>query len=337
MPLNPSREILERQWELLRLLPAKRPGKTARQLTEELATRGYQVVKRTVERDLRVLSTVFPLHCNDAGVPHGWYWQEGAAADIPGVTLAEALSLHLVRETLRPLLPAAVLETLEPRFRQAEEKLTGARRNSPLARWKDKVRSIPPALPLHPPDIDRAVLDSLQSALLHQVQVEVDYRAMHDPEPKTLTLHPLGLVQRGPVIYLVATAFSYEDIRLYAVHRITRAEELPQKATRPPDFDLDEYIRGGALQFGNGQPISLKALVDSGLARILSESPLSEDQELEQQGAGYRLRATVSDTWQLRWWLLSQGSSIEVLGPKALRSEIVDSLQRALDPYQDEG
>ena len=43
MPSDSSRNTLTRQWELLKLLPSHRPGKTAAELTRDLAELGYKV------------------------------------------------------------------------------------------------------------------------------------------------------------------------------------------------------------------------------------------------------------------------------------------------------
>lgn len=327
MPSDSSRNTLARQWELLKLLPSHRPGKTAAELTRNLAELGYDVTKRTVERDLDSLVAVFPaIECNDKGQPYGWHWAPGASSDVPGVTLAEALSLQMIEETLKPLLPASVLKAVEPRFRQAANKLASQKQHPGIARWADKVRNIPPALPLLPPQIDPAILETVQSALLGEVQLEVDYQSMDAEAPQTRTLHPLAMVQRGPVTYLVATAYGYEDIRLYALHRISRAERLTGKIKKLKSFDIDQYIQTGHFQFGNGKSLKLKAHVADWLARILRETPLSEDQRLAQDGHEHLLTATVADSWQLRWWILSQGPNITVRAPDCLIEEIKQSV-----------
>jgi predicted DNA-binding transcriptional regulator YafY len=47
-----------------------------------------------------------------------------------------------------------------------------------------------------------------------------------------------------------------------------------------------------------------------------------------------RLRATVPDTAQIRWWLLGLGDNVEVIAPASLREAIRDRLSAALDAYQ---
>lgn len=334
MPKASHHQAVARQWEILKRLPKRGPGITARQLAHDLADYGFVITKRTVERDLQELSGLFPLVCNDKGTPYGWHWMEGEGVDLPGPTVAEALSLRLVEDLLRPLLPVVILDSLAPRFRQAAAKLAVLGRENPSARWADKVRHVPPALPLHPPAVAPGVLEAVHTALLHDRQLEASYRSAGGDGPHSIRLHPLGLVQRGPVGYLVATAFGYEDVRLYAVHRIQTATITDDSCRRPDGFDLDDYVEGGALQFGAGAMFRIEARLSKDLAAVLEETPMSPDQTVHRDGADFLLTATVSDSWQLRWWVLSQGSAIEVLSPASLRDEIGRQLGEATAYYE---
>ncbi len=87
MPSHPTRHTIARQWQLLKLLPGRHPGMSSTQLQTALTNVGHATSKRTVERDLVELATLFPLHCNSKGTPYGWYWQ-------PGLNLGEAQQLQ---------------------------------------------------------------------------------------------------------------------------------------------------------------------------------------------------------------------------------------------------
>ena len=336
MPQQHTRDTLARQWELLKTLPNRGPGLTARALAERLADAGFPVSKRTVERDLNELAGVFPLVCNDKGVPRGWYWQPGRDADLPGITLADALSLHLVEESLRPLLPVSLLNALEPRFQQAREKLQALAESNATAGWSEKVRQVAPTLPLLPPVIPEGVLATVQNALLADEQLEVSYHRIGVTDTVLFRLHPLALLQRGPVTYLAATAFDYTDVRLYALHRMQDARVTGEPAHRPKEFDIDAYLASGALHFRGDEEgiIVLEARVAGYMADMLRETPLSADMCLAPEGEGWQLRATVVDSWTLRWWLLSQGPGITVLAPTPLRQALIDDLEQALAGYQ---
>lgn len=330
-------QALTRQWELLRLLPTHGTGSTAAQLTQTLGHAGYAVSKRTVERDLQLLEHLFPLQCNDRSQPYGWKWMPRMASPFPGISLAEALSLSLAETYLRTLLPEGLLETLTPRFAQAHEKIETLS-EQPVTRWLDKVRQVPPHLPRLSPTLAPGVMATVQQALLEDTPIEAEYTSTtQGRQARCLVLHPLGLVQRGPVFYLVATAFEYDDIRLYAVHRIKKAVLTTGTPRCPQGFDLDDYIATGALEFGDGKTLTLKARVRAHLGDMLSEMPLADDQTLKPLDDGdYTLSATLSDSWQLRWWILQQGSDIEILAPRALRAEIAQTLENAAKQYRKE-
>jgi len=145
----------------------------------------------------------------------------------------------------------------------------------------------------------------------------------------------LGLIMRGPVSYLVAIAWDYTDVRLYALHRFKKAAILDQPANIPSGFNLDEAIADGLANFANaGERIRLELRCAEWIATYLDETQLSADQEIKDDADGWkRLTATVSDTWQLRWWLMGQGSGIEVCAPQRLRDEIKLTISDATKLY----
>jgi predicted DNA-binding transcriptional regulator YafY len=309
------------------------PGETAQVLTQRLADAGYKISKRTVERDLNEMSLVFPLQCNDKGKPQGWYWKPGTPADFPAVSLSEALTLQMIEDGLRPLMPSSILKTLEPRFAQARKKLDALTEHLPAARWIDKIASVPPELNLIAPEIDANLLECIQQALLDDLQISTTYFAAHTHKTRQLTLNPLALILRGNITYLAATVEPYTDVRLFAMHRFKQAELLTTSCQRPDGFDLKTYIHSGALQFSQGEMIKLKARINTTLANLLGETPISQDMQIQPTDDGYELTATVLDSWQLHWWVLSQAEAIEVLEPGELRIDISRKLATASSMY----
>lgn len=330
---NSKQDVIARQWEMLKLLPTRGTGSSAGQLTQSLIDLGYAVDKRTVERDLRKLTTLFPIVVDERSKPFGWRWAKHARVDMPGMDVGEALSLALIEQYLKPALPATMVRVLTGRFRQAVDKLAALGSSNRSSRWLQKIKVVAPALHLLPPAIPDGVLETVQEALLEDEQIEVAYRSADDEAHKSLRLHPLGIVLRGQSTYLVATAFEYTDPRLLALHRMKSVERLGVPAKRPRGFDLDAYVESGAMEFGDGTPIQLVARVSSQLARHLAETPLSRDMTLQAMGDDFKVTATVRHTWQLHWWILSQADDIEILKPAALRKEVGTTLLDASKRY----
>lgn len=334
MPRAAKESTLARQWELLRLLPSRfRRGKTVGELREDLEGKGYSVTKRTIERDLRDLAGVFPIQCNDRSKPYGWHWEPGAQLEIPGMDLSEALSLGLLEEVLRPLVPSSFVRGLEARFAVAHKKLASLSGNE-RAQWSERVRYVPPGQTFLPPEVLPSILHEVQEALLHSRRLRASYRSAEAEEAKELELHPLAFLQQGVRSYLVATAFDYGTPLLYALHRFVSAEATDEPAKRPDGFSLDRFLARGGAQFGAGRAITLKARVSETLARLLEETPLSADQKITKGKEGLLLRATVFDSWQLRFWILSQGTDLVVRQPVALRKEIAGKIEAMNAAYQ---
>jgi predicted DNA-binding transcriptional regulator YafY len=294
---------------------------------------GHNVTKRTIERDMEELSRIFPITRNEVSIPYGWHWRENARFDTLGLDLSEAVSLGLMEDVLRQIMPPAFLSALEGKFSLAREKLA-ALPKIPHARWADLVRYVPPGLPFIPPSIAPSVLPAIQESLLHQRQLQVVYLSAGSDAAKEQTLHPLSLIQQGARSYLVATAFQYDKPLLYAIHRIASATVLEEPAKRPKGFSLDVFLAGGGAQFANGESITLKAQVSDELARLLEETPLSKDQKITTRAGVHTLTATVQESWNLHFWILSQGASIAVLKPVSLRKQIIAALENALGNYQ---
>lgn len=334
MPSSDSGTTLARQWELLRILPSGPPGMSARDLRAKLATNGFDVTKRTVERDLDDLSGIFPFTVNDKGKPYGWHWSKHARGlDILGMELTEALSLGLMEDVLRQIMPPTFLTALEGKFSMARDKIAALPQN-PNAQWKDLVRYVPPGLPFLPASPLPDVLPAIQEALLHQRQLQVTYQKAGADHAKEQTLHPLSLIQQGARSYLVASAFDYDTPILYALHRMSSAKVLPETARRPKGYTLDSFIARGAEQFGGGEEIILKARLSDELALLLEETPISKDQKITTRSGVHTLTATVRATWNLHFWIRSQGAAITVQKPVSLRKSIIAALEEALGNYR---
>ena len=312
-----------RQWAMLKRIPQHPRQVTARELTERLASEGFEVGKRTVERDLVSLSAVFPLISNDRSRPYGWSWSKDAEAfALPTMSPLQALTLELAHDHLASLLPASLLDSLAPYFKCAEGVLSSGEGVKNLANWRKKVAIVPPNQPLIPPNYPEVIIEAVHSALLSEQQLEISYTSREHSEIKTYPAHPLGIVQRGAVTYLIATLYNYTDILLFAVHRIQAAKVLDQPANTPEGFDLKSYISQGALGFEENGLIKLVVRFKVVAAEHLLETPLSLDQQITPDQSGWvRLQATVPDTAQLRWWLKGFANSVEVLEPTTIREE----------------
>ena len=202
---------------------------TATEVAEEL-----EVSIRTARRDLEALSIAgIPVY-SQAGRGGGWSLIGGARTDLSGLTAAEARTLFLIAGPSSAVTPEAkaalrkLVQALPETFRAEAEKAAAAIVLDP-ARWGDTAPPPPPHL------------EALQQAVVQGVQVRLGYsdraRALSER-----TVHPLGLVAKGNVWYLVADTEA--GMRTFRVWRVQSVELTDEPVSRPPGFDLAETWQG---------------------------------------------------------------------------------------------
>lgn len=317
---------LLRQWTMLRFVP-RAPAKIAvKELHERLRDADFEVTPRTIQRDLVDLSTVFPLISDEREKPYGWSWQRDASSfDLPGLSIPDALTLTLVEQQLRNQLPPTALDALQPQFRSAARILSALGPSATSKAWLTKIRSIAPLQPLLAPALDEDCQRTIYLALMKDLQLKLVYKKRDAAQPSVYeVVHPLAIVQRGGIIYLVCTFAGYHDVRQLALHRVQEAQLIYETASRNPDFDVDSYIATGAFGYRTGAPIVLRATFKGRVGDHLYETPLAPDQVLEVRENGVHLTATVASTKTLVFWLTGFGAEVEVHGPAKLRAEMRD-------------
>lgn len=345
MSSRKKKDPTRRNVVLLRLIPRYPASISTVQLRDALLQEDpdFDISPRSLQRDLEgMLNGRFNLMCSkdheDAAIrrkrPYRWSYEPHARAGAPVMSSAEALALCLSENHLRHVLPPDVMALLGPHFSDAHSRING-QISGGHGRWAQRVRSIPNGKSLLPAVVDGTVWNTVAEALLHQRQLQVDYLSRTKGESKRMTLHPKGLVSRGPASYLIASLSGYQDVRHFALHRIAQASLLDIRSD-DDGFEMDHYLPGAAFtpRQGSGN-IELIADIHPQLAWTLRETPLCEDQHLEALEATdwVRLHAHLPDDQENFWWLYSLGDNIRVLQPSGLREAILDRNQRVISLY----
>lgn len=199
---------------------------TAAELAAEL-----EVSERTARRDLEALAmSGVPIY-SQPGRGGGWQLVGGATTDLTGLSSGEsrALFLALSGEVGHdPVLEGALrklLMALPEDFRDgAQAAATAIRVDS--SGWGQVGQRRRPAS-----------VDVLSRLVVEGRQCVIAYRRPDDDRPADRLVHPLGLVTKRGVWYLVAN--TDRGRRTFRVDRIHRVDEHDDPVERPPGFDLD--------------------------------------------------------------------------------------------------
>ncbi len=311
----------------LLLLLQTRGGMTAAELAREL-----EVSVRTIHRDVEALGAAGVPVFAERGPHGGIRLVDGYRTRLTGMTSEEADALFLsglpgpaAELGLGTVVTAArlkVLAALPTELRGRASRLL-ERFHLDAAGWFRAGEEVP-----HLAAIAQTVWDGMR--------LELDYdRGDH---VVTRVLDPLGLVLKAGVWYLVAGHDG--QLRTYRISRARGVRPLPDRALRPPGFNLATYWADSIAAYERDTPrieVTLRVRRDASrwLDDILDSSPLATAVELpdDQPGGWRRVRVTFDWPREVAGRLLALGGSIEVLEPLELRQEIAGIARDALARY----
>ncbi|MDQ0372279.1 helix-turn-helix transcriptional regulator [Cellulomonas humilata] len=214
----------------LLLLLQQREQVTAAEVSREL-----EVSERTARRDLDALAMAGVPVYSTQGRGGGWRLLGGARTDLSGLTASEARALFLVAGPASAATPAVkaalrkLVRALPEPFRVQAEAAASSLVNDPQQWGSSRVEPRPPRF-----------LDELQDAVIRGVQVRLGYVDRAGAETER-TVHPLGIVAKGPSWYLVSTTEAGR--RTFRIDRVSSVGPTDDPVDRPEDFDLAESWR----------------------------------------------------------------------------------------------
>jgi predicted DNA-binding transcriptional regulator YafY len=309
----------------LLLLLQNRGRMSAAQLSVELG-----VTARTVYRDVEALAAAgVPVYA-EHGPTGGYQLMDGYRTRLTGLTADEAESLFL---TGMPQ-PAAELG-LGAQVAAAELKLTAALptpyRDASL-RIRQRFHLDAPGWYRDPDPVPHLL--AVADALWRDQVIEVRYRRW-SPRPGEVTrsLHPLGLVLKAGVWYLVAAG--HGEPRTYRVSAIVSLRPLPERVTRPDGFDLAEFWRAHVDRYerADTDEVATVRLTPNGIAALPDAlGPKAARLALR------TLKSPGSDGWRQATiplenvphtvaTLLRLGADVQVLAPAQLVAHMADTIQ----------
>lgn len=300
-------------------------------------------VVKTVQRALQKLADEQLVECDKRGTALVWRKRPGAhgmAARSSGLmTYEQALALQTLKRFSSRQIPALVAESLSTLFDTAERRLDASQNATErrYRKWVDKVEVESGGFSLQHPAIDAVLFSAVTRALFYEQKLDVVYRVRSKADQEAArVLDPLGLVEVGGVVYLVAAMAGYDKPAMYRLDRLVSATMLPETFAYPPDFSLAEYVKSQRqFDFMVEGAIAVELRFLNGAGNHLLESPLSADQVAERTQAGLKITGTVLLSKRLRWWLRAFGPNVEVLRPAGLRDEMAAEAAALMALYGD--
>ena len=319
---------LVRQWLIIKMLSARRQGATVRELAKELG-----VSEKTIRRDLQTFGQVgFPLE-EEVGAHGRKSWRLAGPQRGLDIRFAidEALALYLGRRFLEPLAGTLLWDAAQRAFRKVRSSLS-----SGALGYLEKMAERLYQTTIGTGDYAQKaeIVDRLMMAIEDGCTVRMHYRSLQSTEPVEHEIDPYGLVYHRGSLYLVAFSHNHDGIRHFKIDRMEDAEPTETRFRLPKNFRLEEHMsRSFGVYQGDGE-LQIRVRFSPRVARYVEEGRWHESQKLKRQRdqsvmAEFRL----SDTEEIKRWLLSFGRYAEVLEPESFRKEMHDELAHMIGQY----
>ena len=327
----PDQLPLVRQWILLRKLCSSHYGVTIQDMIHELG-----VSDKTIRRDLETFQAAgFPLKetVEEFGRKK-WHIEEGKAE--PGLHFAydEAIALYLGRRFLEPLAGTVFWEAAQRAFKKIRATLGADALN-----YIDQFGTMFHQTMVGVGDYTKKteLIDELMVGIEDRKAVFITYQSLRATEPVTYDVYPYGLIYHRGALFLVGRSPHREEICHWKVSRIEDAEVTQVHFHRPDDFDLQQHLaKSFGVYHGDGD-VKIKVQFAPAVARYVCESNWHESQKLVQQKDGSVVAEfQLSDTEEIKRWIMSFGQHAVVVEPDSLWAEIVEELNSLLAAYKEE-
>ena len=305
---------------------------------------------KTVQRWLEKLEAQGVVSRQSVGNALAWQRREGAggiAARAGGLmTFNEALALQVLKRFSDRRIPAMVSTSLESMFKVAELRLhSGTRDGARHAAWHHKVAVVDSGFQPTAPILADAIFHEVSNALFTERLMDLVY-ARRDVVPgassRKQRVMPLGLVETAAgLVYLIARNVIKGEVKpnptMYRLDRMSAAQTLDEHFEYPADFALANYVHTERkFDFYPEGQIKLVLRFQSHAAQSVLDGKIAADQTIKQNANGtVTVRATVTLSDKLRWWIRAFGPGVEVLSPRKLRQVFADEARDLASRYDD--
>lgn len=320
---------VERQWRIMQILLSSHYGKTVKELAER-----FECSQRTIYRDLETLQLAgFPIYNEREDGANRWFLMDRTTQRVPiPFSYAELVALYFSRDLLKVFRDTVFYDALDSLF----EKITVTLPPESI-RYLDRVRktlfaSLKPSGTCTP---NRDIIARLNEAAIAGKAVEMDYYTMSRKDETRRMMDPYQLCFLNGSFYLIGFCHLRQDVRTFALDRISNLVVTEQGFSVPGDFTMEDFLKS-SFGIQRGEPQRIRIRFDTDAAGYIREKTWHESQSItDEMDGGIVLQIDVAATDEIKNWIRSWGAHAEVLAPESLRAKIRVELLAAAARYTD--
>lgn len=326
-----------RLYAILKVMEGSTHGLTVREIHAALESRGHELGKRTVYRDLEALSQagfpLFPDDSSDETDAARWKLEQNTKiSQYLVLSYRELVALYLARQSLEPLKSTPFYSDLQSVFLKFEERL-GKKAKEFFETIQKEILFAP--TPQWGLGLDARVLESIQFACSEGQTLKVHYSSVSSKTERVRHLGPHFLYFAKGSIYLVAEDLEVKETKIFALPRMKDVEVEDTAYTGTP-VDPEKLFSGSLGVFTNQGPIEkIHLRFSKTVGPYIRERRWHESQRIVDRKDGeIEILLELSPTPELTQWVLSFGADVKVLEPERLKDSVIRVAEALLKNYE---
>lgn len=178
------------------------------------------------------------------------------------------------------------------------------------------------------------VLETITRAWADRRSVLISYRAASgELTERKICPYFLEVARREPGSYVIAYDQLRTALRTFKIERIVTAELLDETYSIPPDYDPYEQLASSWSVMDEAE-VEVHLRFAAEVAPRVRETLWHRSQRLLDGADGScELIMRVNGIREVRNWVMSWGSAVEVLAPDALRDEVFEHARQMVERY----
>ncbi len=211
---------------------------------------------RTVYRDMKALESAgFPLYTESGDRGDRWKLMDGSKSNMPLLlTMTELMALHMSRDILKVFEGTVFQESIESLFEKVTVTLPPE-----THQYLDTISGRLGVSHGAKKDFSafKDIIAQLSEATAARTRVEIMYKALSTGDETTRVVDPYQVWAMNGAFYLIGLCHLRDEIRTFAMDRITKLTVLKESFPMPEDFSLDEYLKT-AFRVMTGKPETVR-------------------------------------------------------------------------------
>ncbi len=292
----------------------------------------FEVTTRTIMRDIDFMKCRLNLPIEFDGSHNGYFYSD-TVDQFPGISISEAELFALV--VARKAVAQYHGTPFEKPLANAYRKLAAGLGQDRSLHFEDASQLLE-FRPLGADNLDPELFEILCRAIRVHRAIRFHYRKVGVTKPQARRADPYQLACIDNRWYLFARDQARQEIRTFALTRMTGLELTATGFQRPVDWSVQGHLKGSFGVFKNDTAADFKVEVefDAWAADILRGRTWHLTQETTELPSGQvRLTFRLANLEEIERWILSWGTHATPLHPKQLVQRIRNTVRSLAARY----